>query len=149
MIRLDALQEIKDRFEEINRLMAQGDVATDPQRLRELGRERTTLEGIVQAIDAYERTTSERDDLRVILAEEPDAELTDMARTELETIEARLPAIEADLRLKMIPKDPEDARMRSSKFVREPAGTRPGFSPAICTACIRNSPRAGGGRSKQ
>ena len=110
MIRLDALQEIKDRFEEINRLMAQGDVATDPQRLRKLGQERTTLEGLVQAIDAYERTTSERDDLRTILAEEAVGELADMARAELETIEGDLPTIEADLRLKMIPKAPEDAR---------------------------------------
>ena len=110
MIRLDALQEIKDRFEEINRLMAQGDVATDPQRLRELGQERTTLEALVQAIDAYEQTTSERDDLYAILAEDPVGELADIARAELETIEANLPAIETDLRLKMIPKAPEDAR---------------------------------------
>lgn len=110
MIRSDALQEIKDRFAEIDRLMAREDVATDPQRLRELGRERTTLERVVQTIAAYERATSERDDLRAILAEESVGELADMARAELETVEAALPAIEAALRLEMVPKAPEDAR---------------------------------------
>ncbi len=110
MIRPDALQEIKDRFAEIDRLMAREDVATDPQRLRELGRERTTLERVVQTIAAYERATSERDDLRAILAEESVGELADMARAELETVEAALPAIEAALRLEMVPKAPEDAR---------------------------------------
>ncbi len=110
MIRPDALQEIKDRFAEIDRLMAREDVATDPQRLRELGRERTTLEGVVQTIAAYERATSERDDLRALLAEESVGELADMARAELETVEAALPAIEAELRLQMVPKAPEDAR---------------------------------------
>lgn len=110
MIRSDALQEIKDRFAEIDRLMAREDVATDPQRLRELGRERTTLEGVVQTIAAYERATSERDDLRAILAEESVGELADMARAELETVEAALPVIEAELRLEMVPKAPEDAR---------------------------------------
>ncbi len=110
MIRPDALQEIKDRFAEIDRLMAREDVATDPQRLRELGRERTTLERVVQTIAAYERATSERDDLRAILAEESVGELADMARAELETVEAALPAIEAELRLEMVPKAPEDAR---------------------------------------
>ena len=110
MIRLDALQEIKDRFGEIDRLMARGDVATDPQRLRDLSRERTALEGLVRLIDAYERAASERDDLRAILAEEPAGELADMARAELETVEAALPGLEAELRLAMIPKAPEDAR---------------------------------------
>ena len=110
MIRLETLQEIKDRFEEIDLLMSREEVATDPHRLRELGRERTTLEGVVQAIRAYERTISEQDDLRAMLAEESVGELADMARAELETIEAALPAIEAELRLKMVPKDPEDAR---------------------------------------
>ncbi len=110
MIRPDALQEIKDRFAEIDRLMAREDVATDPQRLRELGRERTTLEGVVQTIAAYERATSERDDLRALLAEESVGELADMARAELETVEAALPAIEAELRLQMVPKAPEDVR---------------------------------------
>ncbi len=110
MIRPDVIQELKDRFAEIDRLMAREDVATDPQRLRELGRERTTLKGVVRMIDAYERAISERDDLRAILAEESVGELADMARTELETVEAALPAIEAELRLAMVPKAPEDAR---------------------------------------
>lgn len=110
MIRPDVIQELKDRFAEIDRLMAREDVATDPQRLRELGRERTTLEGVVRMIDAYERAISERDDLRAILAEESAGELADMARTELETVEAALPAIKAELRLAMVPKAPEDAR---------------------------------------
>ncbi len=110
MINLDTLKEIKDRFEEIDRLMAQPDVATDPARIKDLGVERNQLEEVVRAIERYERMLQERADLREMLEEESDGELADMARDELEELEERLPAVESDLRLKLVPKDPEDAK---------------------------------------
>jgi peptide chain release factor 1 len=110
MINLETLKEIKDRFEEINGLMAQPDVATNPRRIRDLGRERNTLEGVVRAIERYERMLRERDDLEEMLREESGGELADMARTELEELEERLPGVESDLRMKLVPRDPEDAK---------------------------------------
>ncbi len=110
MIRLDKLTEIKERFREIDRLMAQPEVATDPVRMAELGRERGELADIVEAIEAYEALLREMEDLRTMVREERDEELVRMARHELEELEERLPEVEKHLRLKLIPKDPEDAR---------------------------------------
>lgn len=110
MIKLETLADIKDRFEEITRLMAQPDVATDPRKMKELGREHTSLKEVVQSIERYERMIAERDDLKGLLTEETDGELADMARDELEELEEKLPRVEDDLRMKLIPKNPEDAK---------------------------------------
>lgn len=110
MINLDTLQEIKDRFAEVNAEMARPEVATDPTKMRELGRERGRLQEIVEAIHTYESVLNERDGLREMMEEESDEEMRAMARAELETVEERLPSVEEDLRFKLIPRDPEDAR---------------------------------------
>ena len=110
MIRLDALEEIKDRFAEIEQTMARGDVATDPRRLRELGREHTSLSDIVHAIDAYEHLIAERDDLRELIEQEPEGELAEIAREELGEVEDRVASVEATLRMRLAPSDPEDAK---------------------------------------
>ncbi|MEX0601209.1 MAG: PCRF domain-containing protein, partial [Rhodothermales bacterium] len=110
MINLDTLKEIRDRFEEINRLMARPDVATAPQQYKELSVERNQLEDVVAAIERYERLIQERGDLQEMLEEEASGELADMAREELEELEEKLPVIESDLRMKLVPKDPEDAK---------------------------------------
>ena len=110
MINLDALADIKNRFEEITRLMAQPEVATDPQQMKELGREHTSLKEVVKSIERYERMIAERDDLREMVEAEEDGELADMARSELEELEAKLPKVEDNLRMELIPKDPEDTK---------------------------------------
>ncbi len=110
MINREALADIKNRFDEITRLMAEPEVATNPQRMKELGQEHTALEEVVKSIERYERLLAERDDLREMIAAEKDAELAEMAREELEELEERLPKIENELRLLLIPRDPEDLK---------------------------------------
>jgi peptide chain release factor 1 len=110
MINLDTLQEIKQRFNEVTALMAQPDVATNPDRMAALGREHVALKPVVQSIERYERLLRERQDLRDLTQEEEDPDLLEMARTELDELEEKLPAVEDDLRLQILPKDPEDAK---------------------------------------
>lgn len=110
MIKLDTLQEIKDRFAEVTREMSRPEVATDPTQMRDLGRERGRLEEIVRVIDRYESAIEERDGLREMVQDDSDSELRDMARAELEGLEEIIPAIEEDLRMALIPRDPADAR---------------------------------------
>lgn len=110
MINRDALTDIKNRFEEITRLMAQPDVATDPQRMKELGQEHTSLEEVVKAIGRYERMLAEREDLKEMVEAEADGELAEMARQELSELDEKLPRVENELRLLLVPKDPEDAK---------------------------------------
>ncbi|MEL7168366.1 MAG: PCRF domain-containing protein, partial [Bacteroidota bacterium] len=63
MLNPDTLADLKARFAEVNRLMAQPEVATDPKQLAELGRELSDLREIVAAIDTYEGLQQEQTDL--------------------------------------------------------------------------------------
>ena len=110
MLNLETLQEIKNRHAEVTRLMSQPEVATDPKRMAELGREHTTLREVVRAIERYEGMVQERDGLREMVEAEEDPELVAMARAELEELEDRLPEVEEDLRYQLLPRDPEDAK---------------------------------------
>lgn len=110
MLNLEPLQEIKRRYAEVNRLMAQPDVASDPERMAELGRESAELKEVVEAIGRYESLLQEREDLRELARQEDEPELAEMARSELESLEKKLPRVEEELKQKLIPKDPEDAK---------------------------------------
>ena len=110
MIKLETLADIKERFAEINQLMSQPEIATDPQKMKEFGREHTALKDVVKSIERYERLIHEREQLREMVREESDDELAEMARTELDELEDKLPGIEEELRLLLVPKDPEDMK---------------------------------------
>ena len=109
MIELEKLEKIKRRFEEIESLMADPEVATDPDQMQELGQEHSRLEDVVEAIDRYEGMLNERDDLREMVRSE-NGEMEALAKEELEALEKRLPVVEEDLRKKLVPKDPEDEK---------------------------------------
>jgi peptide chain release factor 1 len=110
MIAKETLSQILDRYDKVQSLMATTEVATDPVRMQSLGREHTSLSTIVQAIKRYQLAVAERDDLSKMAATESDPELAAMAQSELDDLEARLPDIEQDLALLLIPKNPEDSK---------------------------------------
>ena len=110
MIKIESLQSIKDRFEEITRLMADPEVATDIARVTQLGREHGELKEVVGSIKHYEEAVEAAEELRVLIREETEEELVLMAKEELEELEEKLPGLEEELRLKLIPKDPEDSK---------------------------------------
>ncbi len=110
MIKLSILQDIKRRFDEVTGLMAQPEVATDPGRMAELGREHGELRGVASSIDRYERLLSEREELRELVESGEDPELATMAKDELEEVNERLPEVEKELRLMLVPRDPEDKK---------------------------------------
>ncbi len=110
MINLDTLREIRERFSEVTHLMSQPEIATHPQRMAELGREHSELSSVMGYIDRYERLLKEQEDLRTLLKEEKDQEIVSIARDELDALDEKLPAVEEDLRMKLIPKDPADSK---------------------------------------
>lgn len=120
MIDADILDEVKRRHREVTDLMAQPDVATDPSRMAELGPEHRRLSEVIDFIERYERMVKERDDLRVMAEEEEDPELREMAQMELTEVEDRLPEVERELRLKLVPDDPEE---KKNVIVEVRAGT--------------------------
>ena len=110
MLNRDALNEIRHRYEEVTELMSHPEVATDPERMAALGREHVELRPVVQNIDRYLKLLRERDELKEIVSSGDDDELVDLAEAELDQIAERLPELEKEIRLQLIPKDPEDSK---------------------------------------
>ena len=119
MIELEKLEKIKNRFEEVEQMMADPEVATDSKRMQELGKEHGELREVVDTIRTYENMLQERDDLEEMVETES-GEMEDLAREELEELQARIPVVEQDLKMQLIPKDPED---KKSAIVEIRAGT--------------------------
>ena len=106
----DKLQPIVQRYQEIETLMAQPDVAADYSRLQELNRERSSMEDFV-GIDAQHRKLGdEQSDLRALVHEGGDADFLAMAQSELAEVESSLAALSEQLKLALLPRDPNDDR---------------------------------------
>jgi peptide chain release factor 1 len=106
----DKLDTAVARFEEIGLEMSDPAVVGDQSRYRTLARERSQLEPIISEYLRFKRLRSDRAGHKDIIANEADPELVEMARSELDEIEAAIEASEADLKVLLIPKDPNDSR---------------------------------------
>ncbi len=106
---IDRLGELEARYEEIAGLLSTPDVASDPSRLADLGRELSRLEPIVGAFRRLRSAQAELTDARA-MADDPDEEMRAMAREEVERLEAEVATLEADLRVQLVPRDPNDDR---------------------------------------
>jgi len=105
---LDKLAGIEERYEELGRLMADPEIATDPQKLIGYAQERAELEDLVELYRRYSGVTQELDSTRAMLAEDLDPEMEEMAREEIATLEAQEADLQAALKRLLLPKDPRD-----------------------------------------
>jgi peptide chain release factor 1 len=104
----DRFQDIERRYEELNRQLSSPEVASDPSRLRDLGKQHAELEDVVRthrAVDEAERQAAE---WREMAREEKDASLTGELRSEAEAADRRAAELRERLETLMIPKDPND-----------------------------------------
>ena len=116
----DKLDSVLRRYEEIEENLARPEVTTDYERVQELAKERASLGELVGLSREHQKLTHEREDLEQLLQEETDSELANMAREELEPVNERLNQLQEDLKLALLPKDPNDGR---SVIVEIRAGT--------------------------
>ena len=116
----DKLDSVLRRYEEIEETMARPEVAIDFERIQELAKERAPLEELVEISRKHQKLSHEREDLGQLLQEESDPELTSMAREELESVNERLEQLGQELKLALVPKNPNDDR---SVIVEIRAGT--------------------------
>jgi peptide chain release factor 1 len=106
---IDRLREIEARYEALTASMASPDIATDPGRLGDLGRELARLEPIVAAIRAWSGVREELATTREMVRD-PDEGVRGLARDELEALDARERQLEEELKLLLVPRDPNDDR---------------------------------------
>lgn len=107
---LDRLEEVTRRFAELREEQAQPQVLADPRRLAEVSRRLADLEPVVHAYQAYRRLQEEELGARQVLAEGLDPELRELAEEELRRLKDALAAQEEQLKILLLPRDPNDAR---------------------------------------
>lgn len=107
---IEKLQIVKQRYDEVADLIIQPDIITDQKRYIQLNREYKDLSLIVEKGKVYSLLLSNAKEAEQLLKEEIDEEMIVMAKMELESIQEQLPVLEEEIKLLLIPKDPEDAK---------------------------------------
>jgi peptide chain release factor 1 len=106
---IDRLAELEARFEEITRLLSTPEVAGDPTPLADLGRERARLQPIVAGLRLWRSSQTQLEQART-MGDDPDEEIRAMAAEEVARLSAQAAELEADLRARLVPTDPNDDR---------------------------------------
>ncbi|MBR3092722.1 MAG: peptide chain release factor 1 [Bacteroidaceae bacterium] len=107
---LQKLEGIVSRYEEVSTLISDPNVLADQQRYVKLTKEYKDLQNIVKARKEYIDCLTGLQEARDILATESDPDMRELAREEMETNEKRIPELEEEIKLLLIPADPEDGK---------------------------------------
>ncbi|MFC4822428.1 peptide chain release factor 1 [Dokdonella ginsengisoli] len=111
------LEQLAERHEELEHLLASAEVLADAKRLREVSREHAQLTPLTESLRAYDETGSALESAQAMLR---DPELKDLAVEEVATLEAERSRLEDELNRLLIPKDPRD---EGNLFLEIRAGT--------------------------
>ena len=107
---LQKLEGLEARYEEVSTLITDPSVIADQQRYVKLTKEYKDLEDIVLLRKSYLSCLEAIAEAKDILINETDPDMKDMAREQLTENEARQPQLEEEIKIALIPKDPEDAK---------------------------------------
>ena len=104
----DRLEDLLIRYEELMGELQEPDVANDQARFRKLMKEQNDLLPIVEAYKEYKNCKQNVEDSLVMLEEESDPEIKEMAKEELNSSKARIEELEQLIKILLLPKDPND-----------------------------------------
>ena len=104
----DKLEDIVLRLEEVLNQLQEPDVANDQNRFRKLMKEQAELTPIVEAYKEYKACKQNIEDSLELLNEESDEEMRELAKEELNESKARVEELENELKILLLPKDPND-----------------------------------------
>ncbi|MDB5287120.1 MAG: Peptide chain release factor 1 [Mucilaginibacter sp.] len=107
---LDKLEAIKERWQDVERELSSPDIMKDMKRFEQMNKEYKDLTKVVERYNVYANVMSNIDSNKEILATEKDAEFREMAKAELDDLLKQQGDLEEEIRLMLIPKDPEDSR---------------------------------------
>ena len=104
----DKLDDLLVRYEEIMNELSEPGVADNQDRFRKLMKEQNDLAPIVEAYKEYKANNQAIEDSLVMLEEETDEEMKELAKEELSESKARVEELEQKLKILLLPKDPND-----------------------------------------
>jgi len=106
---LDKLAPFEQRFAELEAKLADPAVAASPAEYAEVAKEHASLRSAVRAAASYRKILAEEDDARSML-DDPDEEVRKLARAEIEGLEEKRTELEQQIRVLLVPRDPNDGK---------------------------------------
>ena len=104
----DKLEDLLLHYQELMNLLSEPDVANDSRRFQKLMKEQADLLPIVEAYTAYKKAKEAQEDALLLLEEESDEEMKEMAKEELAEAKEQITELEDKLKILLLPKDPND-----------------------------------------
>lgn len=104
----DRLDDILIHYEELMQELNNPSVAEDQKRFRKLMKEQADLADLVEAYTQYKKAKQAVEDSLALLEEESDEEMREMAKEELSDAKKRIEELEQELKILLLPKDPND-----------------------------------------
>jgi peptide chain release factor 1 len=105
---LEKHESIKHRFEEVQQMITDPEIIADMKRYVKLNQEYKSLEKLLSVFKEYKNLIDNLASGKEMLAEESDEELREMAREEMEIAEKKIPEKEQEIKMLLVPSDPED-----------------------------------------
>ncbi len=102
------LEDVENRYEHVQMMLQKPDIASDQKQYRGLMKELANLEKIVVVYRDFKKKTQALESNKKLLGTESDPEMKELLKEENREIESAMPVIEQELKLLLIPKDPND-----------------------------------------
>jgi peptide chain release factor 1 len=106
----DKLEIVEQRFEKVQRDLQRPDIVSQQKEYQKLMKEFSELEDLVKAYRRYKQVVAQLHESRGLLNDEDDEDMRDMAKQEISSLEDELENLEKELKLFLLPKDPNDDR---------------------------------------
>ncbi|MBC7383923.1 MAG: peptide chain release factor 1 [Bacteroidia bacterium] len=107
---LEKLEAIYNRFKQVEEMLSQPDIVADMKRFTQMNREYKGLQSLVEKYFEYRNLVGNIESARELLKTEKDDEMRTMAKGEVDMLEPKVAPLEEEIRVLMIPKDPEDSK---------------------------------------
>jgi peptide chain release factor 1 len=105
---LDKLQALEDKFEDLSHMISDPEIINDQARWQKLIKEHASLEQIVENYRGYKEVLQGIEDSKAMLEDNNDREFEDMVKAELTELQNKKEALEDELKVLLLPKDPND-----------------------------------------
>ena len=105
---LGKLAQVESRYQKLEAMMSQPDIAGDYEKAAELAKERASLQAVVTAYRQYQKQLRELDEARELLHSTDDADMRELAQLEAAELETATSALQEELKRMLLPKDRRD-----------------------------------------
>ena len=136
---LEKVLSLQDKFKSLEDQLASPEVVSDMKRFVQLNKDYKELEPIIKAGHAYKKMLDDLAAAKDILVNEKDNELREMARDEIAEIEPKIPEMEQNIKLLLIPADPDDSKNAMVEIRGGTGGDEAAIFAGDLSACIPSS----------